>query len=435
MNPVNYKQTIDDLHRTPRRPKDDNLHRMERLLHHLGNPHEGLSIIHIAGTNGKGSVAKMLYKSLSEAGYKTGLFTSPYIFDFRERIICGARMIPEGAVVELYQSIREAGRRVEEEGYGYPSEFELVTAMALVHFQQEAADPVIVEVGIGGLWDATNVVTPILSLITSINYDHMNLLGDSLESIARHKAGIIKKAPAIAYFQYPEAEAALRRRATDTGASLAFIQPRDMGFLEHSALGQRLRYHPPGKAPLDVHLALLGVHQIQNLNLALRALELLATLGYEVGEVAIQRALPKVRWPGRMEVLSTDPLIVIDGAHNQDGAASLRESLDFYYPGRNILLILGMLKDKDVRKVASILARNVKKTYCITPGDVRGLPAEELAEVLRGHTPAETAPNSETAVRRALKDRKEDDLILIAGSLYLISDMEHAVDTVLHETP
>lgn len=212
---LNYNETLKQLHSIPRIRKEENLYRMSRLMALLSNPQEGQQYIHVAGTNGKGSISRMLDEVLMESGYKTGLFTSPYIFDFRERIQIGNQMISEEDVIHYFKIVDEAGRKLEAEGYTYPSEFEVVTAMALLYFRDQKVDLAIIEVGIGGIYDATNVITPILSLIASINFDHTAVLGTTLSSIAWHKAGIMKGNPSISTSQQPEVRRVLRKRAEE----------------------------------------------------------------------------------------------------------------------------------------------------------------------------------------------------------------------------
>ena len=426
---MNYNETLKQLHSIPRVRKEENLNRMNRLMSLLSNPQEGQRYIHVAGTNGKGSISRMLEEVLVESGYKTGLFASPYIFDFRERIQINNQMIAEEDVIRYVKIVDEAGRKLESEGYTYPSEFEVVTAMALLYFRDQKVDMAIIEVGIGGMYDATNVITPILSLIASINFDHTAVLGNTLASIAWHKAGIMKGNPAISTSQQPEVRSVLRKKAEEVSSRLRFTSSREMKFLEVDGLHQKIRYDLRSGKSLTVRLSLLGIHQMLNAGVVLHAAETLKEMGYgKISDPAIISALEKVRWPGRMEVISRKPLLIIDGAHNMDGAINLKESIAFYFPGKKVILLLGMLRDKDVTPVTKVLSQDTKKVILFAPNDFRALEAFQLLPLLHENAEGVTADSIEEAVEKALEVYEEGDLILSAGSLYTIGDIEHAFE-------
>lgn len=434
---MNYNETLKQLHSIPRIRKEENLNRMNRLMALLSNPQEGQQYIHVAGTNGKGSISRMLEEVLMESGYKTGLFTSPYIFDFRERIQIGNQMISEADVIRYFEIVDEAGRKLQSEGYTYPSEFEVVTAMALLYFRDQKVDMAIIEVGIGGMYDATNVITPILSLIASINFDHTAVLGNTLASIAWHKAGIMKGNPAISTSQQPEVRRVLKKRAEEVSSRLQFTSSREMKFLEIDGLHQKIRYDLKSGRSLTLRLSLLGIHQMLNAGVVLHAAETLKEMGYDkISDPAIIRALEKVRWPGRMEVISRKPLLILDGAHNMDGAINLKESINFYFPEKNVILLLGMLRDKDVTPVTKVLSQDTKKVILFTPNDFRALDAEKLLPLLHESAEGMTAHSIDEAIEKALAVYEDGDLILSAGSLYTIGDLEHAFEKHrIHEKP
>lgn len=423
---LNYEETLLELHNTPRLSKEKNLDRMRMLMEILGNPETGLSLIHVAGTNGKGSISRMLEEVLLTSGYKTGLFTSPFIFDFRERIQINNEMIPKDKVVYYYKQVEHACQQVVARGQRHPSEFEVVAAMCLLYFKDEKVDLGIVEVGIGGLYDATNVIHPVLSVITSINFDHMDILGRSLEEIATHKAGIIKGSPTVSYSQYPEVRKVLVEKASLEGSKLVFASSKDITFLSMEGKRQRIRYELPGRTTMIVNLNLLGIHQMLNCGVVLLAVEELRTLGFLITDDHVKKALEEVKWPGRMEMISSEPLVIVDGAHNMDGAINLRESMDFYFREREIILILGILGDKDVESIASVLSRDTKITLCITPEYYRGKDSRALYEMIKGKVKAEPCDTYDDAVARSLELYQEGDVILVAGSLYTIGDMEKA---------
>lgn len=406
---------------------------MTRLLSLLSNPHQGLKFIHVAGTNGKGSISRMLEEILYESGYKTGLFTSPYIVDFRERIQINNVMISEQDVCLYFEKVMDVSHVLEEEKMGMPSEFEVVTAMSFMYFKDKGVDIAIIEVGIGGLYDATNVIMPVLSVITSINYDHMNILGSTLESIAFHKAGIMKGNPVVSSSQQPEVRKVLRDKAKEISSNLTFSSSREIKFLRLEGTFQVVQYHLNGHEPIIVKLSLLGIHQMLNAGVVLYSAFELIRQGYAaITEEHIRRALVKVQWPGRMEVVSEEPLIVIDGAHNLDGAINLKESMAFYFRNRKIILLLGMLRDKDVDSVSKVMSMDAKKVILVTPDDFRALNAEDLYRLLEPQRNMETAASFKAAAEKALDAYEVGDVILSAGSLYTIGDVKNAFKQALN---
>lgn len=424
---MNYKETLEALHSIPRVKKEDNLSRMKRLLEHLSNPHKGQKYIHIAGTNGKGSISRMLEEVLLESGYRTGLFTSPYIFDFRERIQIGNVMISEEDVIFYFEKVRSAAKKLEEEGFSFPSEFEVVTAMSFLYFKDKKVDLAIIEVGIGGLYDATNVIDPLLSIIASINFDHMNILGNTLDSIAKHKAGIMKGSPTISISQQPEVRKVLLDKAAEVSSELLMISSREMKFIAMEGIHQIIKVDLSPLKSITIKLSLLGIHQMLNAGVVLHAAEELKNQGYkDITDAHLVNALKKVHWPGRMEIISEDPLMIIDGAHNMDGAINLKESLDFYFPEKKVILLLGMLRDKDIETVTKILSQNTKKVLCFTPHDFRALDAEHLLPLLYEGVLGEIADSFDDAIKKAMEAYEDGDLILSAGSLYTIADIERA---------
>lgn len=430
---MNYQETLEKLHSIPRRKKEENLDRMTRLLSLLSNPHQGLKFIHVAGTNGKGSISRMLEEILYESGYKTGLFTSPYIVDFRERIQINNVMISEQDVCLYFEKVMDVSHVLEEEKMGIPSEFEVVTAISFLYFRDQKVDIAVIEVGIGGLYDATNVIMPVLSVITSINYDHMNILGSTLESIAFHKAGIMKGNPVVSSSQQPEVRKVLRDKAKEISSNLTFSSSREIKFLRLEGTFQVVQYHLNGHEPIIVKLSLLGIHQMLNAGVVLYSAFELIRQGYAaITEEHIRRALVKVQWPGRMEVVSEEPLIVIDGAHNLDGAINLKESMAFYFRNRKIILILGMLRDKDVDSVSKVMSMDAKKVILVTPDDFRALNAEDLYRLLEPQRNMETAASFNAAAEKALDAYEVGDVILSAGSLYTIGDVKNAFKQALN---
>ena len=427
---MNYNETLEALHSIPRIKKENNLLRMERLLAHLSNPHESIKFIHVAGTNGKGSISRMLEEVLLESGYRTGLFTSPYIFDFRERIQINNVMISKEDVITYFNKVQIASMKLKEDGFTFPSEFEFVTAMSFLYFKDQKVDLAIIEVGIGGLYDATNVIQPLLSIIASINFDHTNVLGNTLSSIAKHKAGIMKGNPTISTSQQPEVRKVLLQKAVEVSSKLLFLNSKEIKFIKMDGINQIIRYDLSPEKSITVKLSLLGIHQMLNAGVVIHAAEELKSLGCpNITDEALVRALQKVRWPGRMEVVNKDPLLILDGAHNMDGAINLKESLSFYYPDKKVILLLGMLRDKDVETVSKVLSQNTKKVICFTPNDMRALEAKHLLPYLHENAIGEVSSSLEDAVHKVMDVYEEGNLILSAGSLYTIGDIERAFKT------
>lgn len=419
-----YEEILDEIHHIPRRKKEATLGKMHRLMALLGHPEQSIPMIHVAGTNGKGSICKMMAEVIKHSGYQVGLFTSPYIEDFRERIQINGNLIPKENIIEYYTKIKEKIIILEEEGFSPPSEFEVVTAMGFMHFSHEKVDVAIIEVGIGGLDDATNIINPILSVIASITKDHTAQLGNSITSIAKHKAGIIKGSPVVSTSQLPEARKVLIEKANEVNSELEFLQSKDVKYINYSEGKQKI-YYDFKTDPMEVELSLLGIHQMLNGGTAILALRKLKSLGFsKISDNLIKSSLSKVSWPGRMEIISFSPLILIDGAHNLDGAISLKESIELYFPKRKIILIIGVLKDKEPRPLVEVLIKNTKKTLFITPNDERALQAEELKSWTQGTESSEAVGSIERAINMSLSLYEEGDLIIAAGSLYTIAELK-----------
>ncbi|PKK39349.1 Dihydrofolate synthase [Clostridiaceae bacterium JG1575] len=406
------------------------LARMECMLKYLGNPERALQAIHIAGTNGKGSVAAIMSEALMKSGYRVGLYTSPYIEEFNERIQINRKNISNEDLARCTEKVAAAVKNCLDEGMEHPTEFEIITAVMFVYFKEEALDYCVIEVGLGGDLDSTNVVDPILSVITSISYDHMNVLGNTLGEIAKAKAGIIKKAPVISYPQREEAKQVLVAKAKATGAPLTFVLPQEVKlihFREEEGI-QEVAYHA-GSWHFQASLRLLGIHQLMNSLLAVRALEALQQQGAQrLTPQKTAAALSVVRWMGRFEILSRDPLVIIDGAHNVDGIRQLKRSLDFYYPHRRYVLILGILADKETHEMADLIARDARSVICVTPNSVRASLAKDLYDYIVSFNDHVTWEESyPKALELALDEMEDGDLIIASGSLYMVGDLRRVM--------
>jgi dihydrofolate synthase/folylpolyglutamate synthase len=407
------------------------LERTFRLLELLGNPQEKLKLIHIAGTNGKGSTTAMITKMLSGLGYKVGMYTSPFLEEFEERIQIGGKNIPKEDLAELVKLIKPYVEKVEEEGYGHPTEFEMITVLMLLYFEKEKVDFGVVEVGLGGRLDSTNVITPIVSVITSISFDHTNLLGNNLREIAGEKCGIIKKnIPTVVFPQEEEVMDVIVERCEIQKSNLYTVTLNDTELLEivkGDKPYQKVKIRDRNEYILE--LPLLGEHQIYNLALAIKVVGVIEKLGLiSIDIKSIEKSIREVTWKGRLEVLSNKPLIVIDGAHNIQGISKLKCNIQKYFNYENIYLILGILADKDVEKMVKEITPLAKRVYAVTPNSIRAELAEDLSdEIIKYNENCEAFESYENAFNMALEDADEKDLILASGSLYMIGDLRKII--------
>ena len=405
------------------------LERTYKLLEHLGNPERDLKLIHIAGTNGKGSTTSMITEILMGEGYKVGMYTSPFIEEFEERIQINRNNIPKESLAILMDEIKVAVDKVIEAGYNHPTEFEIITVLMLLYFKKENIDFGVIEVGLGGTLDSTNVIKPIIQVITSISFDHTNLLGNTLEKIAREKAGIIKRGiPTVIYPQQEEVLKVIKNKCFEMDSELYIANNENLKFKNIVNLDkpyQLLKYNNE----IDILLPLLGEHQIINLSVAMQAIEVLNNKNIiDISIANIVKSIKNVSWKGRLEVLSNNPYVVIDGAHNIQGIKTLSRNIKKYFKYENLYLILGILADKDVEEMIKIITPMANKVYSVTPNSIRGELAESLKdEVSKFNKNCKAFDKYEEAYLEALNDASEKDLILASGSLYMIGDMRKII--------
>lgn len=418
------QQAIEALHALPRMGQGaPGLARMQNLCDHLGNPEKELQCIHIAGTNGKGSLAAMTSSILTAAGYKTGLTISPYVVDFRERFQIDGEMIPPRTLANLTEKVLDAIDAIEAEGGEKPVEFEAVTALAFLWFAREKCDLVVLETGLGGRCDATNVVPhKLVAAITKIGYDHMEVLGDTLDKIAAEKAGIIKEGTVVVNYpdQPAEAMGPILTAAAEAHTSIITPDKDDLTLLRGKRLENRIDYGGYRAA-----LGLPGTHQANHAAMAVEiALALWREFGYDISDDAILQGLADARMPARIEVLRRHPLLLLDGCHNPDGAKMLAATLTRADFEENLVGVLGVLADKDYKDMLSDLAPCFAKVYTVTPNCPRALSAEELQEEARFHTDAEAADSVADAIRKAVDYADENNLagVVVCGSLYLAAE-------------
>lgn len=418
---------IDRIHEFNRFGMVLGLDRMEELLRRLGNPQDDLKVIHVAGTNGKGSVSKYLEEGLSACGYKMGIYTSPYIETFNERIRYDGADISDEDLEYYGQKVVSAAEAMVADGLDSPTEFEVVTAIAFLYFAGRQADITILEVGLGGIGDSTNVVkSPLASVITSISYDHMAQLGSSLAEIAVNKAGIIKTGcPVIANVPQRDAAKIIARKAYAMGSRLYDISGIRAAVSDETPFSQKVSMELYEKSYSDVEISMVGRHQAENLKTALATLEILRKSGaVKLDREALYEGLKRARQPGRFEVISEDPLVIIDGAHNEAGAQALQETMAQHFAGKKILLVAGILADKEIDSIVKFLTKITDHIIVTEPDNPRKLAAEKLAEhVAEFGVAAEAVPDVEAAVHRAKELADGYDVILFAGSLYLIGDV------------
>lgn len=418
---------IDRIHEFNRFGMVLGLDRMEELLRRLGNPQDDLKVIHVAGTNGKGSVSKYLEEGLSACGYKMGLYTSPYIETFNERIRYDGADISDEDLEYYGQKVVSAAEAMVADGLDSPTEFEVVTAIAFLYFADRQADITILEVGLGGIGDSTNVVkSPLASVITSISYDHMAQLGSSLAEIAVNKAGIIKTGcPVIANVPQRDAAKIIARKAYAMGSRLYDISGIRAAVSDETPFSQKVSMELYEKSYSDVEISMVGRHQAENLKTALATLEILRKSGaVKLDREALYEGLKRARQPGRFEVISENPLVIIDGAHNEAGAQALQETMAQHFAGKKILLVAGILADKEIDSIVKFLTKITDHIIVTEPDNPRKLAAEKLAEhVAEFGAAAEVVSDVEAAVHRAKALADGYDVILFAGSLYLIGDV------------
>lgn len=417
------KQAIEAIHALPRLQGAPTLERMRALLAELGNPEKDLKCIHIAGTNGKGTLAAMTASILTHAGYKTGLTISPYVLHFRERFQIDGEMIPPRTLAALTGKVLAACERLQEKGLPCPVEFEAVTAIALLWFAAEKCDLVVLETGLGGRYDATNAIpAPLVAAITKIGLDHTELLGDTLEKIAAEKAGIIKEGCAVVCYpdQPPEAMGPLLAAAAEAHTAIETPELRDIQTLKSRPLQNYIDY-----GGYRVMLPFPGRHQANHAAMAIEiALLLWRRYGYEIADEAIEAGLREAKMPARIEILRRRPLLLLDGCHNPDGAAALAATLtEAGYEG-SLVGVLGLLADKRHEEMLKALSPCFEKVYTVTPDCPRAMAAEELQKEARFHMDAEVGGTVRQAIQKAIRYADDHNLpgVVVCGSLYLAAE-------------
>ncbi len=400
---------------------------IRELCGRLGDPQKQLRFVHVAGTNGKGSVSAYLASVLRCGGYRVGRYISPTIFEYRERIQVNDGLITKTAVCRLMERIKEVCDGMTAQGLSRPTPFEIETAMGFLYFQEKKCDIVVLETGMGGLTDATNIVENTLAaVLTSVSMDHMKFLGDTLPAIAAQKAGILKKGcSAVVLRQSEEVMEVIRGKAAELCCPLSEADPEKAANVRYGLEKQSFDYC--GMKKLEISLA--GQYQIGNAVLALEVLRVLAGRGFPVEEEKLRRGMAEARWPGRFTVIGRKPWFVVDGAHNEDGAENLARSVEYYFKGKRILYIMGVFADKEYEKIIARTHRLADQIITVaSPGSPRALPAYELArEVAKVHPKVTAADSLEEAVEMSLLLAGKDDVVIAFGSLSFLGRLMEIV--------
>ena len=420
---MNIEQAIHYIHSLYRPGSKPGIHREQQLLALLGNPEKELKFIHIAGTNGKGSTAAMTASILCKAGYKAGLFTSPYIYRFHERIQMDGRQIEDEKLLPLILKVKALADTMEEP----PTEFEFVTALAMEYYRSEKCPIVVLEVGMGGLNDATNAIpAPEVAVVTNIGLDHTDVLGDTLEKIAANKAGIFKEgSSAVVYRGSRGVEAVYETICKEKNIPLRKADFETLQLVSHGLDGQV--FHCGSRK--NIRLPLLGDHQLHNAAVVLGIVDTLIQKGWAITEEHIYQGMADVSWPGRFDIVGRDPLFIIDGGHNPQCIEALVKNIRDYLAGRRVIVLTGVLADKDYGDMYKPVMELVEQFVCITPDNPRKLAASELAAHLtRAGAAAIACETVPEGVKKAVSLAGRDGVVLSFGSLYAIGDIRMALD-------
>ncbi|MCQ2539797.1 MAG: bifunctional folylpolyglutamate synthase/dihydrofolate synthase [Acetatifactor sp.] len=424
MNERQVTEFIESIHPLGIVPGLDSI---RELCRRLGDPQEKLTFVHVGGTNGKGSVCSFIAGALTAGGYRVGRYISPTIFEYRERIQVNGKYISKAALGRIMEQVKNACDEMMAEGMISPTAFEVETAAAFLYFVEKKCDLVVLEVGMGGTLDATNIVENVAAtVLVSVSRDHMKFLGNSLEEIAAQKAGIMKKGRPVVTIRQEECVVdVFARKARELGCTLTIAEKSEISHVKATLEKQRFDFGTYKK--LEIGLA--GQHQIENAILAVKTLEVLSENGYPVSEENLRKGIKNVCWPGRFTVIDKKPLFIVDGAHNEDAAKRLAESIEFYFTNKRIIYIMGVLKDKEYEKVIHLTCHLAEQIITVTtPNNERALPALDLAQAVMEVNPNVTAAASlEEAVEIARLLATKDDVIIAFGSLSFLGRLMNIV--------
>ncbi len=420
---MNYNEALEYIHSVMWMGSRPGLSRTETLLRLLGNPEKGMKFIHVAGTNGKGSTCSMLDSVLRAAGYKVGLYTSPYIVSFNERMCIDGSPISDSELAELTSIVKPFAEGMADK----PTEFELITAIAFLYYKKHACDVVVLEVGMGGALDSTNVIdAPVVSVITGIALDHTSVLGNTVSEIAVQKAGIIKKSRPVVYGGRDDiAFEVVAKTASDKGSACVRTKPDEVEVRSMDIFGTVFDYREFG----GLKLSLRGKYQLDNVATVLETVKQLNANGFDVPYDAIKQGLASAKWRARFELLNAEPPVIFDGSHNIQGVAAAAESIKTFFKGK-IILLMGVLADKDYHDMVSVLSPLVSEVCTVTPDSPRALKSDALAKVF-GEFGVETTSfdDIESGVAEAYGKAKTQNMPLVMlGSLYMYGDVFKAFE-------
>lgn len=431
---MNYDEALKYISDTYKFGSKLGLENIKKLTELLGNPQDKYKIIHIAGTNGKGSTSNMIHDVLMSSGYRVGLFISPYLEEFTERIQINKEHIDKLSLGRITALVKEKVDIMIEEGYNHPTEFEIVTAIGFKYFEEQNIDFLVLEVGLGGRFDATNAVNnSLISVITSISYDHTEYLGDTLEKIAYEKAGIIKGNSDVVVYPmdsiYPHEEnitEVISQQAELKKSKLHLTDKNNIQLVDTNIDGQILNYLDKSVFDLEnFKISLLGEHQIYNCLTVLKVLEILKEKGFNINEDIIKKGLSSCRFPGRFEVIHKNPVIILDGGHNINGVEYFSKAVKKYFGDKKITLFYGMLKDKHPEMLVDYLIDISKEIYTLTPNNPRAIDAKDLAKLINDKNSLVKAKplDNYKEILPIIKAIGKDEIVACVGSLYLIGDI------------
>lgn len=426
INKMNFEEAVQYISDAGKYGIVPGLDSIKRLCHELSDPQEKLKFVHIAGTNGKGSVGTFINSVLKSAGYKTGRYVSPAVMDYLEKIQYDNQNISKDEFAAVIGKVKTAADSVVSLGFPHPTVFELETAAAFCYFAEKCCDIVLLEVGMGGRTDATNIITKSeLSVITSISLEHTQYLGDTLEKIAKEKAGIVKKnGTVVTLTQNPAVTDTIIKICKKQSANLTITKLYNITDYKYAEGVQTFSYQELE----NLKISLLGKYQTENAALAVDACKLLARKGYKITDGNIYEGLESARWPGRFEIIrSSSPMIIVDGAHNSSAAVRLRETIDIYFSDKRIAYIMGTFKDKNYAEIARQTAKRAAKIYTVSTEGSRGLEAEKLAETIKQYNSNVTAAASFEEAVSACIDEKYN-IIIAFGSLSFLSKIKECVN-------
>lgn len=439
---MNYQEALDFIHGTYKFGQKLGLDNISGLMNMLGNPQDELKFIHIAGTNGKGSTSTMLSYILQDCGYKTGLYISPFLEEFTERIQINNTPIDRQDLADTAQIVKEGIEKLVAQGNPHPTEFEVVTALALVYYKEQKVDIVVLEVGMGGRLDATNVIpTAEAAAIVSISFDHMFYLGNTIREIAHEKAGIIKENYDVSVYCLNSDEIVdeINKTAKEMNARVYRNNADDIQLMSSTVDGQHLKYlKKDSLLGIDeFDLALLGEHQKYNVLNVLTLLEILKKKNWKITPKAILSGLKRVKFTGRFEIMQKNPIIVIDGGHNIEGITSFVTNVSKYFEGRKVTLFYGMLNDKQVDESLALLTTIAKEIYTLTPNDARAVPAQEMTAFIKDHYPAvpSHALSHFGEIGEYIDFAKTDEIYAFTGSLYMIGEARTILSGLIAKHP